>query len=66
MVDDQFGKLSDVEPRRAWKHEAHNFTPWLAATLERLGDEIGIALELIKAEASLPVPDATTLWATLK
>ncbi|RYG86809.1 MAG: DUF4268 domain-containing protein, partial [Alphaproteobacteria bacterium] len=40
-----FGTLSDVTLREAWTHEAHSFTPWLAANLDRLSAAIGIPLE---------------------
>lgn len=45
-----FGTLADVPLRAAWNHEAHRFTPWLAENLERLGDAIGIPLELTSTE----------------
>ncbi|MEX1316979.1 MAG: hypothetical protein AB1Z22_07600 [Synechococcaceae cyanobacterium] len=32
--------------RDAWSHEAHSFTPWLAANIDRLGEALGIPLEL--------------------
>ena len=40
------GTLVDVDLRHAWNHEAHSFTPWLAAHLDVLGEKIGIPLEL--------------------
>jgi hypothetical protein len=30
------GKLHRVDPRTIWKHEAHDFTPWLAENIDRL------------------------------
>ena len=41
--------------REVWKHEALDFTNWLAApeNLELLSDEIGIAISLIQTEASV-------------
>lgn len=39
------GKLVDVRPRDAWRHEAHDFTPWLAENLDQLGEAIGLVLE---------------------
>ena len=33
-----------------WHHEAHDFTPWLAANLEVLGEAIGLRLELLERE----------------
>ena len=49
----ELGTLEKVDPRTIWSHEAHNFTPWLADNLDRLGDAIGIELELIEREASV-------------
>ncbi|MDT0506919.1 hypothetical protein [Novosphingobium sp. MMS21-SN21R] len=46
-----FGTLLDVPLREAWTHEAHRFTPWLAANLDRLSAAIGIPLELTGTEA---------------
>ncbi len=45
-----FGTLADVGLREAWAHEAHSFTPWLAANLDRLAAAIGIPLELTGIE----------------
>ena len=45
-----FGTLADVALREAWAHEAHSFTPWLAANLDRLAAAIGIPLELTGTE----------------
>lgn len=44
----QLGILSHVELRDAWKHEAHDFTPWLAQerNLLILGETLGLELEL--------------------
>lgn len=52
-----FGSLVDVLPRVAWSDEAREFTPWLASNLSRLGEVIGLELELIQAEAGLPTAD---------
>ena len=49
LVD--FGRLTDASLRKAWKHEAQNFTPWLAENLERLSEAIGVPLELEATEA---------------
>lgn len=48
-------KLKKVELRKAWAHEAADFTTWLAQeeNLELLSDEIGIDIKLIQTEASV-------------
>lgn len=51
----KLGKLQKVDLRKAWKHEALDFTNWLAKdeNLGLLSDEIGIGLQLIQTEASV-------------
>jgi len=48
-------KLQKVDLREVWKHEALDFTSWLAEpeNLEQLSDEIGIDISLIQTEASV-------------
>ena len=40
------GKLSIVPLRTIWKHEAHDFTPWLSSNIDELAKAIGIELEI--------------------
>jgi hypothetical protein len=40
------GRLEQVDPRSVWRHEALNFTPWLLENAARLGEAIGVELEL--------------------
>lgn len=49
------GKLSKVDLRKAWSHEAADFTSWLSEpeNLSLLSDEIGIDIKLIQTEASV-------------
>lgn len=51
----QLGKLKKIPLREAWKHEALNFTNWLAQpeNLQLLSDEVGIDISLIQTEASV-------------
>ena len=51
----QLGKLEKVPLREVWKHEALNFTTWLAQdeNLKLLSNEIGIDISLIQTEASV-------------
>ena len=44
------GRLQSIDPRSVWKHEAHDFTPWLLANSDVLADALGIDLELSAAE----------------
>lgn len=51
----QLSKLQKVDLREVWKHEALDFTNWLAKreNLELLSDEIGIDISPIQTEASV-------------
>ncbi len=51
----QLSKLEKVDLREVWKHEALDFTNWLAQpeNLESLSDEIGIDISLLQTEASV-------------
>lgn len=44
------GRLAPVAPRDVWAHEAHDFTPWLLANQDVLGEALGMDLELVTAE----------------
>jgi hypothetical protein len=49
------GQLRKVELRKAWKHEALDFTNWLAQeeNLSLLSDEVGVGIRLIQTEAKV-------------
>jgi len=49
------GKLKKVDLREVWKHEAHEFTHWLAEeeNIRLLGEEVGIEMEVLKTEADV-------------
>lgn len=53
MTDIAFGRLLDLDPRDAWRNEAHDFTPWLAANITHLSDAIGIPLEITGTEVTV-------------
>ena len=48
-----FAELKDVDLRTVWNDEAQDFTPWLAANLERLSTAIGTPLEHERSEVQV-------------
>ena len=46
----ELGRLEGVDVRSVWEHEARDFTPWLLAHADQLGEAIGIDLELEESE----------------
>ena len=53
MTTVELAKLESVDPRQVWFDEPNSFTPWLAANLELLGEELGIELELVGTEVKI-------------
>jgi len=53
MSDISFARLTDLPLREAWKHEAHDFMPWLADNIDHLSEAIGIPLELTGTEVAV-------------
>ena len=51
MVD--LGAIEKVDLREIWPNEASDFTPWLAENLDKLGEALGLDLELQSAEAAV-------------
>lgn len=51
----RLGKLTKLDLRECWKHEALHFTQWLALdeNLDQLGDELGIDIKLVQTEAGV-------------
>lgn len=50
-------RLEEIDVRSVWKNEASDFTPWLLANAEYLGEILGIDVELDKKSK----PSATFL-----
>jgi hypothetical protein len=46
----ELSKLTSLDPRFVWPHEARDFTPWLLDNAEHLAASLGIDLELARAE----------------
>ena len=46
----ELGKLTPLDARDVWQHEAYDFTPWLLENAEHLAEVLGIDLELLAAE----------------
>ena len=51
MSDIELASIDRVDLREVWKDEAANFTPWLAENISRLGEALGLDLELQETEA---------------
>ena len=49
----ELGSIEQVDLREVWSHEAQDFTPWLAENLDKLGEALGLDLELRSAEAAV-------------
>ncbi|MBU1177142.1 MAG: DUF4268 domain-containing protein [Patescibacteria group bacterium] len=54
-MSQNLSKIKQIDLRKAWNHEATDFTNWLSEdeNLSLLSDEIGIDLTLIQTEASV-------------
>ena len=46
-------RLEEIDVRLVWKNEASDFTPWLLANAEYLGEILGIDVELDKKEQAV-------------
>ncbi len=49
----KFGELKILNMRDAWKHEAHDFTPWLKDNISELGKALGLDLEAKNTEEKI-------------
>ena len=53
MSEPELGKIAEVSVDGIWKHEAHDFTPWLYNNLALLGEALDMELEPIQREAQV-------------
>ena len=50
---EELGKLENVPVRCVWNDEARHFTPWLAESLDQLGEVLHLDLEELQQEAQV-------------
>jgi hypothetical protein len=48
----QIGRLERVPLRELWRHEARDFTTWLAGNLDQLSELLELPLTLLQTEAA--------------
>jgi hypothetical protein len=48
-----FGQLKRLPIKTVWTSESSDFTPWLAANLDRVSEQIGLDLELVATEVAV-------------
>ena len=48
----KFSELKRIPLREKWNHEASEFTPWLEENIQKLGDALGMDLEVVDREAT--------------
>ena len=48
-----FGEIKPVDIRNIWPNEATDFTPWLVDNIDRLGQALGIEIEVQEREADV-------------
>ena len=53
MDAEDFEDLREVDPRCIWPNEARDFTPWLAANIERLTKDLPFDLETLQIETEI-------------
>ncbi len=53
MATYDFAEIKPVDIREIWPNEATDFTPWLVANISRLGEALGMDLEVQEREADV-------------
>src|SRR5512137_367401 len=48
-----FGEIKPVDIREIWPNEATDFTPWLVENIDRLGQALGMEIEVQEREADV-------------
>jgi hypothetical protein len=56
------GRLVQVDPREVWKHEAHDFTPWLIENADQLAEALGIEIGIEASEHAV----GASIWTSLE
>jgi hypothetical protein len=60
----ELGRLERLDPRKYWRDEARDFTPWLRDNIELLGEVLGLEIDpTVTAEVSVG-PFSADLLAT--
>ncbi|MBI3751481.1 MAG: DUF4268 domain-containing protein [Chloroflexi bacterium] len=49
----KLGRLQRVDAKDVWKHEAHDFTPWLHTNIGLLGEALGFDIEATASEVAV-------------
>lgn len=49
---EELGIIRRLDPRKVWKHEARDFTPWLEDNISRLSEVLGLDLDLVQSEVA--------------
>ncbi|MBI1785141.1 hypothetical protein HYR69_08350 [Candidatus Sumerlaeota bacterium] len=49
----KLGEMKSINIRELWPNEAHDFTPWLQANIQQLGEALGLDLEISAREADV-------------
>ena len=50
MTIPPLGRLTRIDARSVWQHEALDFTPWVRANIDTLSEALGMELELPETE----------------